>query len=107
MGAADIHRNRRSGHINVRRVKERYKSGTTTGHFVPEERVRQRYDRVMQLLPAAAELADAVFIYDNSTDFNVPEQIAVVTDDDVSVKAKRPVWVTAYFLLPAEQRARN
>jgi len=91
--------------INVRRVMERYRSGTTTGHFVREDRVRQRYSRVMQLLPAAAELADAVFIYDNSTDFTVPKQVVVVTAEDVLVTASRPDWVTRHFMRPAEQRA--
>lgn len=91
--------------INVRRVMERYRSGTTTGHFVREDRVRQRYARVMQLLPAAAELADAVFIYDNSIDFTVPKQIVVVTAEDVWVTAARPDWINRYFMWPTEQRA--
>ena len=91
--------------INVRRVMERYRSGTTTGHFVREDRVRQRYARVMQLLPAAAELADAVFIYDNSIDFTVPKQVVVVTAEDVRVTAARPDWINRYFMVPTEQRA--
>jgi predicted ABC-type ATPase len=54
--------------INVRRVNYRVFSGTTTGHDVPEDRVRARYARTLALLPAAIELADETFIYDNSID---------------------------------------
>jgi predicted ABC-type ATPase len=54
--------------INVRRVAYRVKTGTTTGHDVPEDKTRSRYDRTTALLPAAVELADQAFLYDNSYD---------------------------------------
>lgn len=56
----------KSPDINVERVKFRVQSGTTTGHDVPEQRVRDRYARTLHLLPAAIELADHALLFDNS-----------------------------------------
>ncbi|MET0266613.1 MAG: zeta toxin family protein [Duganella sp.] len=53
---------------NVARVKFRYETGTTTGHYVAPQKVRERYVRTLALLPRASEIADNVYIYDNSTD---------------------------------------
>ncbi|WP_018918988.1 zeta toxin family protein [Vreelandella zhanjiangensis] len=49
--------------INVQRVHNRVKTG---GHPVPEEKIRQRYDRSIDLLLEAIKLADRAFIFDNS-----------------------------------------
>ena len=49
--------------INVRRVKERHRSG---GHDVPPEKVRSRYARTMTLFPEYYEVADFMAVYDNS-----------------------------------------
>ena len=49
--------------INVQRVHNRVKTG---GHPVPEEKIRQRYDRSLDLLLKAIKLADRAFIFDNS-----------------------------------------
>lgn len=93
--------------INVRRVRERYTTKLTTGHWVPEDRVRDRYYRIMHLLPAAAELADAVFVYDNSVDFAEPAQVVVANGDDVSASIYRPEWVDRHILAPLAQRAQE
>ncbi|MES2830636.1 MAG: zeta toxin family protein [Pseudomonadota bacterium] len=59
---------------NVERVEIRYTTKTTTGHYVQPDRVRSRYHRTLALLPAAFEIADAAFIYDNSIDGGEPQQ---------------------------------
>jgi predicted ABC-type ATPase len=49
--------------LNVARVRQRVSMG---GHDVPEDRVRARYVRTLQLLPSAIEAADEVLLFDNS-----------------------------------------
>ena len=50
--------------LSVARVVERVKEG---GHPVPEEKIRQHYDRNGPLIRQAALLSDIAHIYDNST----------------------------------------
>jgi predicted ABC-type ATPase len=59
--------------INVRRVQYQ----ETTGHYVEPVKVRERYVRSLDLLAAAFAVADATFIYDNSTDEEEPSVQAV------------------------------
>lgn len=68
---------------NVARVKQRVETGTTTGHGVPEKNIRERYERTLSLLPKAAEVADAVFVYDNSIDWQArrPRRLSSAMDD--------------------------
>jgi len=91
--------------INVRRVEQRFETKTTTGHFVPPERVRDRYHRIMKLLPTAVEMADAVFIYDNSIDFAPPTQEAIVDGEELSIADQLPGWIERHFFVPLQQRA--
>lgn len=49
--------------LNVERVKRRVQAG---GHYVPEEKVRARYQRSLKFVPRAAETADITYLYDNS-----------------------------------------
>lgn len=51
--------------INLSRIVARVLVG---GHDVPEGDVRRRYVRSFQHLPLAFKLADAVILFDNSTD---------------------------------------
>ena len=51
--------------INLARIAKRVLAG---GHNVPEMDVRRRYLRSLQNLPAAAEIADRVLLFDNSND---------------------------------------
>lgn len=52
-----------SADINVARVGNRVEQG---GHPVPEAAIRQRYERAMELLPAALERADTAAVFDNT-----------------------------------------
>ncbi len=49
--------------INVQRVKSRTLSG---GHDVPEDAIRRRYPRCVDILPELIKLCDVIHIYDNS-----------------------------------------
>lgn len=93
---------------NVERVTLRYETGTTTGHYVAPDKVRQRYHRTLALLPRAAELADAVYIYDNSVDFEKPKLQAVIERDlQFSVAQDAREWVITRLVLPLQQRERE
>ncbi len=56
----------RDKEINVKRVAKRISQG---GHAVPVEKIRERYDKCMSLLPEIIDVSDKVIIYDNSIDF--------------------------------------
>ena len=49
--------------INVARVKARHAAG---GHKVPEDNVRERYQRALALIPRLVDVCDKMLIYDNS-----------------------------------------
>lgn len=53
----------RSSEINVARVAARYRQG---GHPVPEEKIRERYQRSLELLAAAVKASNRAFLFDNS-----------------------------------------
>ena len=50
--------------INVFRVESRAATG---GHSVPEEKIRSRYVKALELVPELIKVADVMHIYDNST----------------------------------------
>jgi predicted ABC-type ATPase len=50
--------------INVLRVESRQATG---GHGVPEDKIRSRYIKSLNLIPELVEIADVMHIYDNST----------------------------------------
>ena len=49
--------------INVMRVQSRESSG---GHGVPEDKIRSRYIKALNLIPELVEVCDIMHIYDNS-----------------------------------------
>ncbi len=89
---------------NVERVKFRFETGTTTGHFVPPETVRDRYQRTLALLPKAVEVADAVFIYDNSTDFKKASLQAYIEGTIFDVVEDAKDWVKSRLITPLQAR---
>ena len=54
--------------LNVGRVGVRVQVG---GHAVPEQKIRERYRRSLDLLPQAVRAADRAFLFDNSTEGHV------------------------------------
>jgi len=49
--------------INVARVRGRVLDG---GHNVPEDKIRSRYDKALELIPKLIDACDKMLIYDNS-----------------------------------------
>lgn len=49
--------------INVARVRVRVLDG---GHDVPEDKIRSRYKKTLDLLPQVFKLADVAYVYDNT-----------------------------------------
>lgn len=79
---------------NVLRVTDRFKTKTTTGHFVEPEKVRERYHRTLALLPKAVEIAHAAFVYDNSIDFAKASLQALIDLETYSVDDHAKPWVS-------------
>lgn len=52
-----------SSDINVLRVKIRKSKG---GHDVPEDKIRARYDRCLELIPELIQVCDVFHLYDNT-----------------------------------------
>lgn len=93
---------------NVDRVTLRYQTGTTTGHYVPPDKVGERYHRTLALLPRAAEIADAVYIYDNSIDFKKAGlQVVIERGETFSVIPNATEWVIAQLIQPLQRRERE
>ena len=52
-----------NSNINVLRVKTRYENG---GHNVPEDKIRSRYNRCLDLIPELVQVCDIFHLYDNT-----------------------------------------
>ncbi|MYN29196.1 zeta toxin family protein [Duganella levis] len=90
---------------NVERVTYRYETGSTTGHYVQPEKVRERYHRTLALLPRAAEIADAVYVYDNSVnDKGATLQVVIERDGQFSVADDAKAWAVAQLIKPLQAR---
>lgn len=90
---------------NVERVKFRYETGSTTGHYVKPEKVRERYHRTLALLPRAAELADAVYVYDNSIDGKgAALQVVIERDGLFSIADDVQEWAIQLLVKPLQER---
>jgi predicted ABC-type ATPase len=79
--------------INAARVANRVIQG---GHTVPIDKIVSRYGKSLANLAPAIQLADRVYIYDNSTD-NVDAQLCARTLDGAlrKIYAPLPPWIAA------------
>lgn len=75
--------------INQTRVENRVAKG---GHAVAADKVRERYDRAMELLPAALHKADAGMVFDNSVDGQVPRLLVSKQDGKIEIEPGLPSW---------------
>jgi predicted ABC-type ATPase len=77
--------------INAARVATRVMKG---GHTVPIEKIISRYERSMDNLADAIEIADRVYVYDNSID-GVEARLCARTQDGLlrKVYGALPEWV--------------
>jgi predicted ABC-type ATPase len=90
---------------NVARVALRVRTQSTTGHDVPERRIRERYDRTLALLPKATEIADVTFVYDNSIDWQKPSlQVAIEGEAEFRLNKQLMPWVALRLLQPLQER---
>ena len=77
--------------LNVCRVGVRVQVG---GHAVPEEKIRERYRRSLELLPQAVKETDRAFLFDNSASRHV--LLAEITAGKITAmhadEADMPNW---------------
>jgi len=89
--------------INIRRIAQRVLRG---GHTVPDEKIRSRYERTMQLLPEYFDVADVITLWDNSIDASAENETPIREllhkDPDGSITitpaAQSVRWVQKYLL---------
>ena len=81
--------------LSVARVDERVKE---RGHLVPEEKIRQRYDRNGPLIRQAALESDVAHVYDNSKLNHPPERVLSFARGKPSFVATRvPEWALRIY----------
>ncbi|SPL69581.1 zeta toxin [Acinetobacter stercoris] len=66
--------------INIGRVKYRVESG---GHDVPEQKIRDRYDRSMNLLMSAIDVSNRAYLFDNSKDGEKASFLAEIENAEI------------------------
>lgn len=80
--------------LAVQRVRHRVSAG---GHDVPEAKIRERYQRLWDLVAAAAMRADAATFYDNST-IRGPRIAAQIAGGYVVGSPNWPKWAAAVLI---------
>lgn len=82
--------------VNIERVKTRVKEG---GHSVPEEKIRSRYSRTLDLLNDTLKICYKSYLFDNSDKF---VEVARIDRDKRFYFSSRPAllpnWLTKYVL---------
>ena len=93
---------------NVARVAQRVRDKTTTGHDVPVDKIVGRYERTLDLLPKAVEVATASYVYDNSYDGQLPTlQASVLPDGSIHLNDRVEPWVQARLVDPLMDRSQE
>lgn len=87
--------------VNLVRVENRVKKG---GHPVAPQKIKERYERAMDLLPVAMLKADACSVFDNSVDNRPPNLVASKRDGTIELEPGAPQWVAERVALPLQQR---
>lgn len=87
--------------INQVRVENRVAKG---GHPVDPEKIRERYERAVELLPAALLKADAGMVFDNSVDGRAPQLVAAKQDSKIEFAENAPEWARARLVEPIKAR---
>jgi len=76
--------------LSVARVAHRVAAG---GHAVPEQKIRERHQRLWPLVAAAARRADSAVFYDNS-EYSGPRIVAQLASGVVVGQVRWPLWVS-------------
>lgn len=74
--------------LAVQRVRHRVRAG---GHGVPEDKIRERFQRLWALVVAAIARADATTVYDNSS-LKGPRIVAQMTSGLIIGSPTWPAW---------------
>jgi len=90
-----FHVNLRSPNLSVKRVESRVKEG---GHPVPEQKIRDRYERNQALIRSAVTLSDTAYIFDNSK-MNQPQTFVMKLQNGQVTKLGEnlPAWARALY----------
>ena len=80
--------------INIKRVRRRVSEG---GHDVPEDKIRTRYERSMELMAEVVAFADEAEVYDNSVDEAAPLQVFKKYPDGTMFAKDHVSWVIHYL----------
>ncbi|MES1946529.1 hypothetical protein C84B14_04254 [Salinisphaera sp. C84B14] len=81
--------------ICVARVRIRVALG---GHDVPEEKIRQRYERNQRYIAEAARLCDVALIYDSSKAFQPQRWVLTLRNGAVdAADPDLPLWVRRIY----------
>ncbi len=75
--------------VTLERVRHRVRHG---GHDVPEQKVRDRYDRLWPLIAEAREIADRTTFYDNENDRKPFRVVGVYEQGRLVGEARWPEW---------------
>lgn len=78
--------------LAVQRVAERVRRG---GHDVPEQKIRERYERLWTHLDAAIDIADVVEVFDNGSARTPFRPCALYTHGALVGDASWPRWAPA------------
>lgn len=84
-----------SANLSVDRVFRRVKKG---GHDVPEQKIRERYDRNQVLIKKAVVKVDAGVVFDNSIPYSPPKLVMSFKEGRVNkVIENIPEWVKSLY----------
>lgn len=76
--------------INIARVNYRFEHG---GHFVPENKVRDRYCRALRLIPKLFPICNELYIFDNSNKVGEGEPSMILSCVNGTIEVKpNEVW---------------
>jgi predicted ABC-type ATPase len=89
------HVNVRTANISVARVASRVESG---GHNVPEDKIRERFERNQHLIKEAVLRADRAFVFDNSALNKHPSLSMEFLEGQVArVSGNVPEWARSLY----------
>lgn len=89
------HVNVRSAELSVKRVARRVDQG---GHPVPEDKIRQRYERNQPLIREAVKMADRAYLYDNSAKAKGHARVANFKNGELTKASTQiPAWARELY----------
>jgi predicted ABC-type ATPase len=96
-----------SGATAVARVAERVAHGDGTGHTVRADKIRSRYRRLWPLVVDAIRLANAAYVYDNSSPTAPYRRLASFRDGELLDALAPPRWTPSVLAEAMQPRTRR